>query len=242
MKRTSAISNSTVLSIDWDFFIPEDPVWDIGHNESLMYLKMLWMHRIYLKDKIKTNGLLKNFWKKPLFKGKNPLLFVSDSHAFVQTVISTMGAKRVVLLDAHHDCWPKTDGKNIYCHDWGTHFRDQGGDLTWVYPEDRFHKDMSVWNKPKNLKAIPSSKMTEVDNVIAIHICRSGCWTPPWLDKKFRSFVRHAEKVTTHKAFSLQHGEWDPMKERFTKNDWKQAEMLQKQMEQFRAGYPKEVK
>ena len=46
----------TLLTIDFDMFVPEKPEWDIGHNESRIYLKMLWGTRVYLMDLMKTDG------------------------------------------------------------------------------------------------------------------------------------------------------------------------------------------
>ena len=237
MKRTTATSNKTTLiSVDWDFFIPEKQNWDLGHRESLLYLKILWMHRLYLKNEMKVNGLLRGFWNQMEFE-EHPYVFVSDSHAFVMRAINAIQTNhkidRVVLFDAHHDCWKKEKEGEIYCHDWGTHFRETGGELVWVYPDDEQHADMSGWSVPPSLERVPFGSQIELGKIIGIHICRSGCWTPPWLDKRFISFVKRAREKAGVKPIVMQTGEWNPLKERFTKEDWSQAEALQKQIETF---------
>lgn len=234
MTKHTAISNkSTVISVDWDYFIPEKISWDLEHKESLLYLKMLWMHRMYLKDEMKVNGLLRGFWDRLPVKG-HPLLFVSDSHAYVHQVLQIFKPDRVVLFDAHHDCWKKTNS-NIYCHDWGTHFRDSGGEILWVHPDDEQHRDLVAYSTPPSLEHQTPETSLVLGSVDAVHICRSGCWTPPWLDKRFISFVKRAEKRLRAKAHVLQNDEWNPMKERFTADDFRQAEELQRQVESFRS-------
>jgi hypothetical protein len=58
----------TLLTIDWDYFIPEDPFLDFGHNESIFMQNEIWHMRaissnIDLIEKIQTNKEEDNFWK-----------------------------------------------------------------------------------------------------------------------------------------------------------------------------------
>ena len=55
-----------------------------------------------------------------------------------------------------------------------------------------------------------------------LHVCRSGCWTPPWLDEAFVAFVKAYGK-DLKKANLLQNGEWNPLKARWSKADLKKA-------------------
>ena len=206
----------TLISVDWDFFVPEDLAWDLGHQESLMFLKMMWMHRMNLQGKMVTNGIEKNFWKGA--SGKR--ILVSDSHALVASALNEVD--RVVLYDAHHDCWPAKEPGMVHCHDWGSAFIECGGILEWVYPSKL------PCEIPEGITARKYDGHIEYGD--AVHICRSGCWTPPWLDKAFIRFVRSAEKELGVKAECLQDKEWNPMKGRFSKQDFNTAYKVQKDM------------
>jgi hypothetical protein len=50
------------LSIDFDFFIKEDPMWDFGHNESILFLNFspLWQIRYADYDLVKETDT----WKR----------------------------------------------------------------------------------------------------------------------------------------------------------------------------------
>jgi hypothetical protein len=54
---------------------------------------------------------------------------------------------------------------------------------------------------------------------VVTHICRSGCWVPPWLDKAFLGFVE-ASTGSLRKAIPMQDGDWNPLKERWTAQDF----------------------
>jgi hypothetical protein len=72
--------------------------------------------------------------------------------------------------------------------------------LTWVWPEH------ASWQGAPELPALLAPDIRERIEVIkfedigkdnpfsagkaeAVHVCRSGCWTPPWLDEDFLQFV-----------------------------------------------------
>jgi hypothetical protein len=44
--------------------------------------------------------------------------------------------------------------------------------------------------------------------VSAIHICRSGAWTPPWLDNKLDQFVEATR--FTYETVDCPERKWDP--------------------------------
>jgi hypothetical protein len=59
----------------------------------------------------------------------------------------------------------------------------------------------------------------ELGDVWNVHVCRSGCWTPPWLDKAFIDFVG----CRGYPVARLQSGDWDPMKPRWNAKAERQA-------------------
>ncbi len=52
----------TLITIDWDFHIPEDLFWDLGHRESLFFLSAVWSIRMGLYHRIKPTGTEKQLW------------------------------------------------------------------------------------------------------------------------------------------------------------------------------------
>jgi hypothetical protein len=195
------------ISIDWDFFIPEKAEWDLGHNESLLYLNILWTTRGYLIDEMRLNGLEKTFWNdlkaKIDLKTAIPLsdklrLGVSDSHLFIQNTHRFPYAREIWLFDQHHDCW-QLNGDTIGCHNWLTAFLKESDRNTaiWIKPPETeitdeeidksIRKQVTIMAYADFMSAPPIGKK---DFIAFVHACRSGCWTPPWFDKDFLKFLR----------------------------------------------------
>lgn len=208
----------TLLTVDWDFFVEERPEWEFGHQESLLFLKMLWETRINMMGHITTTGQEKGFWDRIGKSGEDYMTWVSDSHAYVWGLLK--GVNHVVIVDAHHDCWNgdslgiDKSVKQIYCHNWLREWilGGNGRKATWVRPE--WSKDQ--FEVPKDLKG--RIKVVGLDDdwgvnlFDRVHVCRSGCWTPPWLDQKFKDFVSNRWQP----VHTLQDGDWNPMESRWT--------------------------
>ena len=243
----------TLLTVDWDFFCEEKPEWDIGHQESLLFLKMLWGTRIGLMDQMKTDGNEVDFWQN--FKGVKFLFptWVSESHAYAYSCLA--GVSRVVLFDAHHDCWEGDNlhsdktAKGVFCHNWLRTWLLKGKNrkATWVKP-----KWQDACELPKDMKkrvdVVVYSKGMDLGlkGSIIPHICRSGCWVPPWLDRAFLGFVE-GFRGTMEMVVPMQDGEWNPLKERWTAENFvqysKQEKMIQAMRDNVtRAGLAKNVK
>lgn len=191
----------TLLTIDWDFFVPEKPSYDLGHQESNFFLH-IWQSQMHLEEAMKTTGLEETFWEclvRHVDLKKTRGLFVSDSHVFAYSLMDN-DCELIINIDAHHDCWKQNHPGQVHCQDWlrvaltrGVAARKRKA--IWIRPRwvTKYWKDvpprfkqLTVENK---LDAIPSDA-----EISTIHICRSGCWTPPWLDRKFIAFVRGAYK------------------------------------------------
>lgn len=231
----------TLLTVDFDFFVPEKPEWDMGHQESLIFLKMLWTSRIGLMDKMKTDGNESGFWQQFAGVKFTGPTWVSDSHAYAHSLLK--GVNRVVLFDAHHDCWEgdslgvDKSERRIMCHNWLREWLMGGKNrkVTWVKPD---------WQKactlPKDMKGrvkvVTYSKGMDLglEGSVGLHICRSGCWVPPWLDKAFLAFV---EALRRSIPIPMQDGEWNALKERWTAEDLNQAleyeKDIQRQMKEM---------
>lgn len=210
----------TLLSVDWDYFVPEKPEWDMGHNESLIYLQMLWTTRLrYLKE-MQANGEQVGFWKKveACADAKRALMFVSDSHCHVWQVLNTFKrVNRVVLFDAHHDCF-RGRRSEIGCGNWGAEWlaKDKEHQLVWVKP-DHSPFDLSTAQRGfrKQIKVTTPEKFFAGDHgkIVAVHACRSGCWTPPWTDEEFTAFVKEFRDFHYH---TLADAPWDGITPRWT--------------------------
>jgi hypothetical protein len=232
-------SNGVVLTVDWDFFVPEDPMWDIQHKEALFWLDPLWsLARMNLIEEMITNGQECGFWDwvRSWADIDGAALFVSDSHSCAYPVVQN--AKQVILVDAHHDCWPSKMLNVVQAHDWLGYWLEQSPSrkAIWIHPDDAFHSAYPLpLNKINVVSEIPyKPKSMENVRLDVIHVCRSGCWTPPWLDQAFVDFLAEIEAQTCT-AHSLQSGEWDPTKLRWTEQELirhienykKQQEMLE---------------
>jgi hypothetical protein len=66
--------------------------------------------------------------------------------------------------------------------------------------------------------------------VDAVHVCRSGCWTAPWLDLKFLKFVEDSKL----QPFKLQTGIWDAMQLRWSEEDIKELLEMERKMQEMR--------
>lgn len=228
-----------MLSVDWDYFIPEKPEWDFGHNETILHLNVIWGSRMFLFDHMRTTGEEKTFWDRCGINADTPM-FVSDSHCYVHDFLDD--CDNVVLVDAHHDCWKadslgsNEDSEYVYCHNWLRIWLKgkKNRKATWVCSDwayDQFELPKDMTKRVKKVRELPVLKDL---NVKRIHVCRSGCWTPPWLDKEFIEFVNCRGKPTA----ILQNDEWNPMCERWSDNDLKfyqeQERELREQMAKYR--------
>ena len=204
----------TLLTVDWDFFVPIDPMLDLAHREASIFLNMLWQARLGLREQIKTNGTEKGFWKRfgCLADNAGPT-WVSDSHMFAHNLLA--GIDHVILVDAHHDCWNQAKKGQVECSDWLRVWL-QGGKkrrATWIRSD--WSKDL--FDVPNDLRD-KMSLHTDVDSlgigrIDRVHVCRSGCWTPPWTDRQFIEFVKNRGS----RVNLMQSGVWDAMQERWPK-------------------------
>lgn len=242
----------TVLSIDWDFFIYEDSLWDLGHRESEVFVKMLWTFRGHLLDQMKTNGLEKEFWAKlgPMFKlSTDTDLFVSDSHLFAYPLAED--ADLVIFFDRHHDCyqWPTfkelhTSKKyEVDCGNWVSTWLSMGPKrrAMWVHPNLGNIADEVCFagvepGRRDRFTAISYERHQDLTqhfvygDELVVHICRSGCWTPPWLDQAFIDFVNEPKLQVQ----VMQEGIWNPMKLRWNEDDYQTCKEVQEKEQQLR--------
>jgi hypothetical protein len=225
----------TLLTIDFDFFVPERPEWDFGHREALIFLNMLWSTRFGYVDKMKTDGNEVGFWDTIDQKNIKKPVWVSDSHAYAYSLL--YGVSRVVLFDAHHDCWKGDGREGVACDNWlrvwlkGSKKRQ----AVWVQPE---WLEDGLYSVPDDLKGrlevVRWKKGMDLglEGAVTAHVCRSGCWVPPWLDKAFLGFV--GALAGDLSPVPMQHGDWDPLNERWSAEDFEKVRAADKEFQRMR--------
>jgi hypothetical protein len=181
-----------VLSIDWDWFFPDSAYYDWGHQENKFFLEMIWHSRTssrnfhtgaYALDEF-VPSIPKAFWKL-VTKNSTPI-YVAESHAS----ISALPLKDAIVtnLDAHHDCGYYVNPQ-LECGNWADHLHKQIKEYHLYYPKWR-NEDDEV--KPKRKPDSITMGLPAPDDYDYIFVCRSGCWTPPWYDSRFKSWLKQS--------------------------------------------------
>ncbi len=74
-------------------------------------------------------------------------------------------------------------------------------------------KEVKVWERPiNNIYNVTYCSLDDLAGkcieVTAVHVCRSGAWTPPWLDEEFCRFVDALGLA--YEVVSCPERKWDP--------------------------------
>lgn len=196
-----------LLSVDWDYFIHTGKENWGSYLENKRSLIDLWYKR-YIQERAmgkdieksyKLSPELDTFWKKirrHFIFSKDVKAYVSDSHTWSYDIAKENGCKIVCLFDAHADLgYGGLSSLNfeVNCSNWlGKLLKDNR-----IYEANIFYSPYTQ-EKPEYFRQINCTYNIRYCNlnafnkryvVSAIHICRSGAWTPPWLDEKFNQFV-----------------------------------------------------
>ena len=201
-----------LLSVDWDYFFPSQEgldaleaalLWDWGHNENWggALNEIVWISRAaaFLTRDLPlplTSGAEDSFWNGVRI-AKNAQLFIADSHVRAASLEVMKGVTEVVNYDAHHDGGYGQDMADLFknqqvdCGDWTFAYVMQNARLETRYPEWRLRNPEQeptvVYSMERNYWAEGDTDQKFFHKVF---ICRSGSWTPPWLDDKFVNFVK----------------------------------------------------
>ena len=207
-----------VCSIDFDFFIEENPILDMGHREEGLFLNGMWAIR---EEQWAAQGKsaremmpmrmgvvefvarLRRLLNVPLCEVP---AFAAESHAALPKALDMAGIKRcdIVNFDAHHDIayghCPKDLVEKFDCGSWGGHLLETGRAKNYaqVYPEWR-----RKWPEMNEERRLMMAAQWEAEflywndwrpekrrKVAAVFLCRSGCWTPPCHDREFSKLCR----------------------------------------------------
>lgn len=212
-----------ILSVDWDYFINATIHYRASHfpdggSESLpeFMQNTIWMGR-YTHPSLLNVGILKDEISELIDIIKegsklNPLFMIADSHAHIYEFLKKHASKNssvyLANIDFHHDHYMENK-REVNCGNWLPHIMKY------------FHKDSSyewIARKDSDTMKMPNVK-TIYENFESlkniqwdfIYICRSGMWSPPHLDEKFKESF---EWITKDKYTVLQKGIFDT---RYTK-------------------------
>jgi len=141
-----------------------------------------------------TSGEENSFWKRFRIYSSTDL-YVADSHKFITySPLTQHHYDQVISYDAHHDSGydnpiPKF---KFSCEDWTHYFMDKGIPVKVVYPkwkEKYAFVDEELETPIQLLERTIDRGESPQQNISAVFLCRSGAWSPSWLDKKFFSFM-----------------------------------------------------
>ncbi|HHW21476.1 MAG TPA: arginase [Clostridiaceae bacterium] len=196
-----------LLSVDWDYFIytcKDDWGSLIENSKSLVDL---WYKR-YLQEKARGRDIQASFrlsserdtfWKRIKERfcfDKDTKAYVTDSHVWSYRLAKETNCRIVCLFDAHSDLGYgglSALSFEVNCSNWlGKLLKEKQ-----VYKAHIFYspytrekpEHFKPFNKIYNISYDHFEEWDENLRVSVIHICRSGAWTPPWLDNKFYGFI-----------------------------------------------------
>lgn len=179
-------------------------LYDWGHSETVhaeYFRTAAWLRRAYafvqnglpLPD---TSGEELTFWKRFRF-AKDARLYVAESNSQAAHPLVQAGVNAIYLYDAHHDSGYRAtalqdvaERQSVNCEDWMLAYYGWGvRKLAVRYPRWR---TVALDCEPE--PAIPVDRQFDDGQPVpltfnSVFVCRSGAWTPPWLDPKFIAFV-----------------------------------------------------
>ncbi len=201
------MKKNCLLSVDWDYFIITTMENWGSYYENQRNIINSWYKR-YLQNRFNGKDIRKmfrlsreteNFWKKIkacfLFTDDTKA-YVSESHALSYEIAAENDCNIVYSFDAHSDLGYGGLSSLEFetnCANWlGKLLKDkiihQANIIYSPYTTEKPELFEQINNK-FNVRYIELSQIEKTIKVKAVHICRSGAWTPPWFDDRFMKFV-----------------------------------------------------
>ncbi|URZ17322.1 arginase [Clostridium felsineum] len=218
--------NNILLSIDWDYFIPIKREWCGSYLENSKNVQALWYKRYFkynsvgrnIVNEVKVGKIINGFWEKinkAFYVKKDAKIYVTDSHKWSYKIAKENNCKYVINVDAHSDLGYEGIQSLLFevnCSNWLGKLLGDGlikGASIIYSPYTYENKDIfREINDKFSLRYHGFSDIKDNVNIYAIHVCRSGMWTPPWLDNSFYNFVKKSGRKIVKKYCSLR--QWAP--------------------------------
>ena len=215
-----------LLSVDWDYFIRTQIDNGGSYLENNKNRINLWYKR-YILCKARGTDIRKSyflspeveiFWeniKKHFCFDNDVKAYVSDSHALSYDIAKKKGCRSVYLFDAHADLGygglPSLKFE-VNCANWlGKLLKERmikEADIVYSPYTAEKPELFKPFNKIYPIRYPDMNDLGAGIRVSAVHICRSGAWTPPWLDGKFTRFVQALG--IPYKLINCPARKWDP--------------------------------
>lgn len=235
----NAVNPDTYVTIDWDYFIAYDTMWDFGAAETPTFQSMAWTTRLWVASQMNSQRRERGWWdnvlRPNLILPQKHYVRVSDSHLAAWMDPELHQCRQVLLVDHHHDCYG--DGRRRDCGNWLRHWLDEDPKRSalWLKSEDSIHEVPEEYTR--RVVVIDEEHIPEQLNVRAVHICRSAGWSPPWTDGPFRRFV---ESVSSGKHAQL--FDTSAFTSRWNLRMYQQARQIKRVYEQARTHFASEGK
>ena len=192
-----------LLSVDWDFFCPTEhgsPLYDWDSREGHPLEALLWTVRASAFFRVDrplptASGSEVGFWDRFRLR-PGALAFVAESHSWIYKPQIYKAVDQVVNYDAHHDAGYGVTLKDIIkrgtitCEDWAVGYSACRGIPVQVrYPA------WKTWAfEHEHSTAVPLIRefddgRPDPEPFGRVFICRSGAWSPPWLDQEFEKLL-----------------------------------------------------
>lgn len=214
-----------LLSIDWDYFI-DTQINQGSYMENSKSLIDYWYKSFFQAEErgedIKESFLLSQeidlFWNKirQCFQfAKDIKAYISDSHALSYQIADEASCNEVYLFDAHADLGYSGISLDfeVNCANWlGKLLKEKKVNDAYIIYSPYTKEKPEDFKQMNSMFHISYYDFRDLENksavVSAIHICRSGAWTPPWMDNRFYQFVD--DLGLPYEMVDCPERKWDP--------------------------------
>lgn len=216
-----------LLSVDWDYFIYSKGINWGSYFENTRSIIDLWYKR-YIKEKMQGREIERSFvltpewdtfWdeiRRRFYLNRDAFAFVSDSHALSYDIAKETGCDTVCSFDYHADLGYgglESLEFEINCSNWlGMLLKDGQVKEAYIFYSSHTTERPEYFSQINNTYNVNYSSLSDLSKsftVAAVHICRSGAWTPPWFDEKFNEFVSAMD--ITYETIDCPPRKWDPV-------------------------------